>query len=145
MAVKSGDTVRVHYTGTLERTGEEFDSSRREGREPLEFVAGAGQVIAGFDAGVAGLDPGDSVTVTIVPENAYGPKHEQLVQDVPLEHFADDTPPEVGGMVNLIAPDGQSMPGVITAVDDESVTLDFNHPLAGETLVFEIEVVEIVG
>lgn len=145
MSVKSGDTVRVHYTGTLQRNGEEFDSSRREGRSPLEFAAGSGQVIPGFDAGVLGLEPGGTVTVTIEPDDAYGPRHEELVQTVPVDHFADETPPEVGGMVNLIAPDGQAMPGVITAIEDGQVTLDFNHPLAGETLVFEIELVEIVG
>lgn len=145
MPVKNGDTVRVHYTGTLESNGEEFDSSRREGRDPLEFTVGAGQVIPGFEAGVLGLEPGGAVVITITPEDGYGPKHEQLVQKVALSDFAEDTPPEVGGMVNLVAPDGDQLPGIITAIEGDDVTLDFNHPLAGETLVFDIEIVELVA
>jgi len=144
MPVKNGDTVRVHYTGTLERSGDEFDSSRREGRDPLEFTVGAGQVIPGFEAGVLGLEPGGTAVITIVPEEGYGPKHDQLVQKVSLSDFAEDTPPEVGGMVNLVAPDGEHLPGMIAAIEDGEVTLDFNHPLAGETLVFDLELVEIV-
>ena len=138
MAVKNGDTVRVHYTGTLECSGEEFDSSRRDGRDPLEFTVGAGDVIPGFDAGVLGLEPGGTAVITITPGDGYGPKHEELVQTVSVSDFAQDTPPEVGGMVNLVGPDGDHLPGIITEVDGDKVTLDFNHPLAGETLVFDI-------
>jgi peptidylprolyl isomerase len=140
MPATDGDVVRVHYRGTLvDGTG--FDSS--EGREPLEFTLGEGSVIEGFEAGVTGLEIGDKRTVTIEPEKAYGPKNETLVQRVDADSFAED--PYVGGHVNLIAPDGSPLRGVITAVDGETVQLDFNHPLAGQTLIFEIELVEIVS
>jgi peptidylprolyl isomerase len=139
MSAADGDVVRVHYRGTL-ADGTEFDSS--EGREPLEFKLGEGSVIEGFDAGVSGLEVGEKRTVTIAPEQAYGAKNEALVKRVEADTFAED--PYVGGHVNLVAPDGGALPGVITAVEEDSVELDFNHPLAGQTLVFEIELVEIV-
>jgi peptidylprolyl isomerase len=138
MQVKTGDTVQVHYRGTL-AGGAQFDSS--EGRDPLEFTVGAGHVIPGFEAAVIGLEPSATASVTIAPEEAYGPKHEQLVQVVSTEDFA--TEPFVGGMVTLVSPEGDEMPGRIVAVEGEQVTLDFNHPLAGETLVFDIELVAI--
>jgi peptidylprolyl isomerase len=140
MAATTGDTVRVHYRGTL-ADGTEFDAS--EGRDPLEFTLGTGVVIVGFESAVAGLEPGQRCSVTIAPEDAYGPKNDMLIQRVDADVFAED--PYVGGHVDLIAPDGSNMPGVITAVDEEGAVLDFNHPLAGETLTFEIELVEIVG
>jgi peptidylprolyl isomerase len=138
MQVKSGDTVQVHYRGTL-LGGAQFDSS--EGRDPLGFTVGAGQVIPGFEAAVIGLEPGGTATVTIEPADAYGPKHEQLVQTVSLEDFAAE--PYVGGMVTLVSPEGDEMPGRIVAIEGDEVTLDFNHPLAGQTLVFEIELVAV--
>ncbi|HEY5468627.1 MAG TPA: peptidylprolyl isomerase [Coriobacteriia bacterium] len=138
MQVKTGDTVTVHYRGTL-LGGAQFDSS--EGRDPLEFTVGAGQVIPGFEAALIGLAPGKTATVTIKPAEAYGPKHDELVQTVSLEDFATD--PYVGGMVTLVSPEGDEMPGRIVAIDGEQVTLDFNHPLAGQTLVFQIELVGV--
>ena len=140
MAVENGVTVRVHYRGTFE-DGEEFDSSA--GRDPLEFEMGAGQLIPGFEAAVRGLDVGGKVTVTIPPEDAYGPKHDALLQKVSAEDFAE--PPFLGGQVNLVAPDGDTLPGEIVAIEGDEVTLDFNHPLAGKTLVFEIELVDVVA
>ncbi|MDO8915317.1 MAG: peptidylprolyl isomerase [Coriobacteriia bacterium] len=140
MPASTGDVVRVHYRGTLS-DGSEFDSS--EGRAPLEFKLGEGSVIDGFDAGVTGLEVGEKRTVTIPPEQAYGPKNETLVQRVEPDVFAED--PYVGGHLNLVAPDGGMLPGVITAVDEDGVEIDFNHPLAGQTLVFDIELVEIVA
>jgi len=139
MAATTGDVVRVHYRGTL-ADGTEFDAS--EGREPLEFKLGDGVVIAGFEAAVKGLEVGQKRSVTIPPEEAYGPKNETLIQRVEADAFAED--PYVGGHVDLVAPDGGRLPGVITAVDEDGVVLDFNHPLAGETLTFEVELVEIV-
>jgi peptidylprolyl isomerase len=138
MQVKAGDTVRVHYRGTL-LDGTQFDSS--EGRDPLQFTVGAGQVIPGFENGVAGLEVGGKATVTIAPEDAYGPKHDQLLHTVTKDDFASE--PCLGGMVTLVSPEGDEMPGTIVAIDGDAVTLDFNHPLAGQTLVFDIEVISI--
>jgi len=140
MAPKPGDTVRVHYTGTL-TDGSKFDSS--EGRDPLEFQIGEGQVIPGFDAAVAKLEVGESSTVTIPAADAYGEHHEHGVQEIPLDAFPE--PPEVGWMIELNAPDGSALPATVTAVGDEAATIDLNHPLAGQDLTFELELVEIIA
>jgi len=138
---KSGDTVKVHYTGTLE-DGDEFDSSA--GREPLEFTLGSGQVIAGFDNAVDGMAAGESKTVTIPPDEAYGDRHEQLVQQVPRTSLPDDMTPEVGMQLQSQSPDGQIMNLIISEVAEESITVDANHPLAGQALTFAFELVEIL-
>ena len=137
---KSGDTVRIHYTGKLS-DGTEFDSS--EGRDPLEFSLGSGNVIPGFDDAVDGMSVGDEKTVTIPPEHAYGPKHEQLIQDVPKTALPPDLSPEVGMRLQSRTPDGRTMHLVVTDVADESITVDGNHPLAGEDLTFDIKLVAI--
>jgi len=137
MPVKVGDIVKVHYRGTL-ADGTQFDCS--EGRDLLEFTAGQGQVIPGFENAVIGLESGDKVTVTIAPEEAYGPRHEQLAPTVSMSDFA--TEPFVGGMVTIVSPEGDEMPGRITAIEGDAVSLAFNHPLAGETLNFETGVVD---
>jgi peptidylprolyl isomerase len=139
MAPKSGDTVKVNYRGTLS-DGTEFDSS--EGREPLEFVVGSGQVIPGFDGAVLGLESGESVTVTIPAAEAYGDHDDQGLQQFPVSSFP--SAPEVGWAVELSGPAGERVPAVVAGVDDEFVMLDFNHPLAGQDLTFEITLVEIV-
>lgn len=141
MAPKPGDTVRVHYRGTL-ADGSEFDSSA--GREPLEFEVGAGQVIPGFDEAVGELDVGGKKTVIIESCDAYGERMEEAVQIMPLETFGDQVP-QVGWAVEMQAPDGSRMAATIVDVAEDEVTLDFNHPLAGEALTFEIELVEVVG
>lgn len=133
MAVKSGDTVHVHYTGSL-ADGTVFDSS--EGREPLSFVIGGGDIIPGFEQAVMLLEPGESAVVTIDPENAYGPRMEQLVHTVSVGDFGEE--PFVGGMVALVSPEGQEMPGQIVSIEGDDVTIDFNHPLSGQALTFEI-------
>jgi peptidylprolyl isomerase len=138
MAVKNGDTVRVHYKGTLV-DGTVFDTS--VDRDPMEFAVGAGQVIPGFERAVVGVEPGATVTVTIQPEDAYGPHIPELSQTVSVEDFG--TEPYVGGVVTLVSPEGDELPGRIVAIEDDVVTLDFNHPLAGEALVFEIELVAV--
>ena len=140
-AAKSGDTVRIHYTGKLE-DGTQFDSS--EGRDPLEFALGGGQVIPGFDSAVEGMTVGDSKSVTIQPEEAYGPRHDQLIQDVPRNQLPDDMTPAVGMELQAQNETGEVMRFAVTAVDDESITVDGNHPLAGKALAFDIELVEIV-
>ena len=138
---KSGDTVRIHYTGKLD-DGTEFDSSA--GRDPLEFALGSGQVIPGFDSAVSGMAVGDSKSVSIAPAEAYGERHEQLVQDVPKNALSDDVELTVGMQLQSQSPDGQVMQFIVTAVAAETFTVDANHPLAGQTLNFEIELVEIV-
>lgn len=138
---KSGDTVKIHYTGTLD-DGSEFDSSA--GREPLEFEVGGGQVIPGFDNAVEGMAVGDNKSVRIEPDDAYGQRHDQLVQEVPRSALPDDLSPEVGMALQSQSPDGRVMQLTVTAVSDDSVTLDANHPLAGQALSFDIELVEIV-
>lgn len=138
----SGDTVRIHYTGKLE-DGTMFDSSA--GRDPLEFELGTGQVIPGFDNAVDGMNVGESKNVVIPPDQAYGDRHEQLIQAVPRSALPGEIKPEVGMQLQSQSPDGQVMMLSITEVADDTVTVDGNHPLAGQTLNFDIELVEIVG
>ena len=141
MAPKPGDTVRVHYRGTL-TDGSEFDSS--DGRAPLEFEVGAGQVIPGFDGAVAHLEPGESTSLTIPNAEAYGAHQPEGVQQFPREAFPPEPIPEIGWAVELSGPDGEPVPAIVTDLSDEFVTLDFNHPLAGQDLTFDITLVEIV-
>ncbi len=140
-AAKQGDTVRVHYKGTLD-DGNEFDNSA--GREPLEFRLGTGQVIAGFERTVDGMQLGETRTARLNVGDAYGTHRAELVVELPKEQFPEDASPKTGQQLELQQEDGQRIPVVITAVEDETVTLDANHPLAGEALTFEIELVEIV-
>ncbi len=141
MAPTSGETVRVHYKGTL-ADGSEFDSS--EGRDPLEFEMGAGQVIPGFDAAVAALEVGGTSTVSIPAAEAYGVHDDEGVQTFPLDFFGGQVP-EIGWTVELETQDGQQVPAAIIGVSEDSVILDFNHPLAGKDLTFEITLVEVVA
>ena len=138
---KSGDTVRIHYTGTLD-DGTEFDSSA--GREPLEFALGGGQVIPGFDSAVDGMAVGENKTVTLPAEQAYGERHEQLVQQVPKDTLPEEIDPAIGMQLQSRSPEGQVMSLVVTDVADDTITVDGNHPLAGHSLTFAIELVEIV-
>jgi len=139
---KSGDTVKVHYHGRLE-DGTTFDSS--EGRAPLEFEVGSGMVIKGFDDGVTGMKVGDKKTINIPVDEAYGPKNPDMLVEFPKANFPPGMVPEVGMRLNMTSQQGQEIPVVIAEVGDEIVLLDANHPLAGEPLVFDIELVEIVG
>lgn len=137
---KSGDTVRIHYTGTL-ADGSQFDSSA--GRDPLEFELGSGQVIPGFDKAVAGMAVGDKKVVEIPSEDAYGPAHEEAVQAVPREQIPAEIPLEVGLQLQMQSPTGQVLPVVVTEISETEVTLDANHPLAGKDLTFDLELVSI--
>ncbi len=139
---KAGDTVKIHYTGTLD-DGTQFDSSA--GRDPLEFELGGGQVIPGFDNAVEGMAVGENKNVRIEPDQAYGERHEQLVQQVPRSALPDDLEPEVGMGLQSQSPDGQVMMLMVTEVGDDNITVDANHPLAGQALNFDIELVEIGG
>lgn len=138
--VKDGDTVKVHYTGSLE-DGSVFDSSQE--KEPLEFTLGSGQLIPGFEKAVQGMGEGDSTKVTIPADEAYGEPREDLIISVPRENLPDDVEPEVGMQLQVNQPDGQAIPVRITDIGNEEIKLDANHPLAGKDLVFDIELVEI--
>ena len=133
--VQNGDKVKVHYHGKL-RNGETFDSS--QGREPLEFTVGGGQVIKGFDEGVKGMQVGDKKTVEIEVGDAYGEKNEDMIIEFPKAQFPPDMNPEAGMQLMMNNGQGQQFPVVIKEVKEESVLLDANHPLAGEDLIFDI-------
>ncbi|MFH5831892.1 peptidylprolyl isomerase [Halalkalibaculum sp. DA3122] len=139
--VKEGDKVKVHYTGTLE-DGTVFDSSRE--REPLEFTLGEGQLIPGFEKAVIGMAEGDSTSVDIPSDEAYGERRDDLEIEVTKEELPDEVDPEVGIQLQVKQNEnGRSIPVTITKVEENQVTLDANHPLAGKDLKFDIELVEI--
>jgi len=139
---KSGDTVKVHYTGKL-NNGQVFDSSKS--REPLRFTLGTGMVIPGFDAAVTGLSPGETVTSTIPNAEAYGPYQKEMVAEIEKQNIPADFELEVGQRLEMQVPSGEAMSVTITDIKGEMVTLDGNHPLAGQDLTFELELVEIVS
>jgi peptidylprolyl isomerase len=139
--VKSGDTVRVHYTGKL-TSGEQFDSSA--GREPLEFTVGAGQMIKGFDAAMPGMNVGEKKTINIPAIDAYGEKDPAALIEFPLSNVPADMKMEPGMQLTLSDQNGNPFPVIVAEVKEEVVILDANHFLAGEELVFDIELVEIV-
>jgi FKBP-type peptidyl-prolyl cis-trans isomerase 2 len=140
MPVKNGDKVTMHYVGSLD-DGSEFDNSYKHG-EPLEFEVGQGQLIQGIDSAVVGMEKGDKKTLKILPEQAYGEYQEEAQKAVPISAFRDSEEPQLGGMVGVTMEDGAQVPALIKAITDEEVTLDFNHPLAGKTLHFDIEIVD---
>jgi peptidylprolyl isomerase len=142
MQVKKGDVVRVHYTGTLV-DGSQFDSS--VGRAPLEFTVGAGQMIAGFDAGVLGMIVGDKKTIQVDPDNGYGQKDPTAIIEFPSSHIPEGMAVEVGMKLNLQNQYGQPVPVEVVEVKEDIIIMDANHFLAGKDLVFEVELVEIVG
>lgn len=138
--VKSGDTVRVHYTGTL-TDGQTFDSS--EGRDPLEFTVGSGQIIPGLDSAVEGMTVGDKKTVEVPVDQAYGQPDPNAQQAVPRGDIPEDIPLDLGTQLQVQTPQGQVMPVTVVEVTEEQVVLDANHPLAGKDLTFAIELVDI--
>ncbi len=137
---QSGNTVKVHYTGTF-TDGTEFDSSR--GRDPLQFILGSGNVIPGFETAITGMSTGESKTVTIPFTEAYGAHSEEMVQDVPRSTIPDDIELEAGMVLNAQGPEGQTLSFTLVEFDDSQVKLDGNHPLAGEDLTFTLELVEV--
>jgi peptidylprolyl isomerase len=138
-AANTGDTVRVHYTGRLE-DGSVFDSSA--GRDPLEFRLGGGEVIPGFEEAVTGMAPGEERRVTIPADEAYGPRREELVLVVSRAELPAELEPEVGQQLQM-SQDGQDFVVTISDVTEQDVVLDANHPLAGEDLTFELQLVDI--
>ncbi len=138
--VKENDTIRVHYTGKLSN-GEVFDSS--EGRDPLEFTLGQGQIIPGFEKGVLNMKVSEKKTIEIPSNEAYGERREDMMQEVPKDQLPPEIDPKVGmGLVSK-TPEGQEMRLTVAEVKDVSIVVDANHPLAGKDLTFEVELVEI--
>jgi len=138
--VKKGDTVNIHYHGRL-TDGTTFDTS--DGREPLEFTVGSGQVIPGFDNAVMEMKVGDKKTVTIPANEAYGQRNEAMILEFPKSNFPEDMNPEVGMQLQMGDDQGQIFPVSVVEVKDETVVLDANHQLAGQDLVFDMELVNI--
>jgi len=141
-ALKTGDTAKVHYTGTLE-DGRVFDTSKD--RDPLEFTVGEGQIIPGFENGLVGMEIGETRNIEVVPDEAYGQRREELVLEIPVGEFPEHITPEIGLQLQIKQQDGTPFGVVITDVSEEAVILDANHPLAGQTLLFEVELMEIAG
>lgn len=145
---KKGDKVKVHYTGRL-KGGEVFDSSECAEEEcgcdagPLEFIIGKGQVIPGFEKAVVGMSKGESKTITILAVEAYGERNEEMVVTVDRSCVPEDMTPEIGMQVEVAQEDGQDFPVTITEMSETHLTLDANHPLAGQDLTFDIRLVEI--
>jgi peptidylprolyl isomerase len=139
--VRNGDVVRIHYTAKT-ADGAEFDSS---GQDPLELQVGAGQVIAGLDRRIDGMTVGETNTVTVPAEEGYGPRDETKVRAVPRSAVPDPDRTEIGTRLQASTRDGRKIPLTVVGLDDEKVTVDANHPLAGHDLVFDVEVVEIVA
>ena len=140
-AAREGDTVRVHYKGRL-HDGSVFDSS--EGGDPIEFTIGANQVIQGFEQAVVGMTAGDTKVQAIPADEAYGERQEALVFEVPRSAVQEGMDLSVGDMVEVQLPDGHTAPMHVAAMNDDTMTLDANHPLAGKELTFDLELVQIV-
>ncbi len=139
--VKEGDVVKVHYTGKL-INGEQFDSS--VDREPLEFTVGAGQMIKGFDDAMPGMNLGEKKTINIAPDDAYGPRSEEAIIEFPKSNIPADMKLEPGMPLTLSNQQGQPVPVIVVEVKEEVIILDANHFLAGQELIFDIELVEIL-
>ena len=138
--VKAGDKVSVHYEGRL-NNGHVFDKS--EGRDPLSFQVGKGQVIKGFDDALIGMTVGEKKTVNIPVDQAYGERNDNMIMEFPMSDFPDDMKPEVGLQLHMSDNQGNHFPVIITEVKTDSVILDANHQLAGQNLIFDIELVSI--
>jgi len=138
---KQGDIVNVHYTGKL-GDGTVFDTSRN--RHPLQFTIGKGQVIVGFEKAIDGMNIGESKTVTISMDNAYGPRREEMIITMERSKLPADLNPKVGQRLELTQMDDQNILVTVTAVSDSMLTLDANHPLSGKDLIFDIELVGIL-
>lgn len=140
-SAKKGDSVQVHYVGKFE-DGNVFDSSR-ERKEPIEFQIGAGQMIKGFDAAVEGMNISESKTITLAPTEAYGESNPENVVSFPKDKLPPEMNPKVGDQLALQGQNGEQIPVVVLEANEEGVVLDANHPMAGKTLVFELELVGI--
>jgi peptidylprolyl isomerase len=141
MQITKGDTVKVHYIGTLEN-GDEFDNSYKR-EQPIEFEAGTGRMIKGFDEGIMEMSVGEKKMLKLTPEEAYGPRMERAIMPIPKDNFPPDFQINIGEMVEGTNDTGMPMRATVMGVDGDNIMLDFNHPLAGENLIFEVEIVDI--
>ena len=139
-SIKSGSQVRIDYTGKLE-SGEVFDTS--VGKNPLVFVLGTGQIIPGLEKGLVGMKKGDKKTIPVMPEEAYGHPNPKLVQELPKGPLPPNMELKVGMVLLIRTPDGHPMPVKVKEIKENTVVLDFNHPLAGKKLFFEVDVLEV--
>ncbi len=135
-----GTKVKVHYTCKLD-DGAVVASSRQQ--DPIEFIIGQGRVLPGIEEAIDGMESGESKTVRVPPEKAFGPHRDELMEEVPREHFPDDITPEVGQRLTVDRTDGKSMTVTVAGVSDSAVTLDANHPLSAADLTFELELLEV--
>jgi len=140
--VKKGDTVKIHYTARL-KDGEVFESSK--GHVPFQFTVGDGSVIPGLEKAIIGMRVGEKKTIEVPPEEGFGPRREELVFKVERNTIPSDIDPFIGQNLQMRHPEGGVVNLVVTDMDDETITLDANHPLAGNTIVFDVELVEIVA
>ncbi|VGO19839.1 FKBP-type peptidyl-prolyl cis-trans isomerase [Pontiella sulfatireligans] len=138
--IENGQKVKIHYTGTLD-DGNQFDSSA--GRDPLEFEMGAGMVIPGFETGVKDMAVGEKKSIHIPATEAYGEKRDEMVMEFEKSQLPEGLEPKAGMGLQMQGPQGQPVPVQITAVAEETITIDANHPLAGQNLNFELELVEV--
>lgn len=138
--VKKGDRIKVQYTGTLQ-DGTMFDKSKEGG--PLEFTVGSGQIIPGFDKAVEGMKLNEEKKVTLKPEDAYGKRDETAIREFPKNSLPENFKPEKGMMIKLQDQTGRAIPGTVTDITENSITVDLNHPLAGKDLTFDIKVIGI--
>jgi FKBP-type peptidyl-prolyl cis-trans isomerase 2 len=141
MTIQKGNKIKIDYVGTLE-DGTEFDNSEKHGA-PLEFEVGSGMVIKGFDEAVMGMKEGEEKEFTLQPDQAYGPVNPDMMKDVPKSNLPPEQEPKPGMVLLMSLPNGQQMPVRITKVDEENVSLDMNHPLAGKVLKFKIKIVSV--
>lgn len=137
---KNGDILKVHYTGKLEN-GKIFVTTK--GGTPLEVTIGNGKFLPGFEKGIIGMETGETKTIILPPEEAYGPRREELVVDVKKSDFPHDITPNIGQQLQARQKDGSVINVIVTHIDENTVTLDANHPLAGKTLTFDIQLVEV--
>ena len=140
-SVKKGDKVKIHYTGRI-KDGQVFDSSME--RDPLEFEVGSGSIIKGLEKSIVGMKPGEKKEISVSPEEGYGNFDKKLLFDMPKEKIPADIKPEVGMRLQLVNNQGQTFPVYVSEIEDESIKIDANHPLAGKELVFNIELLQIV-
>ena len=137
---KDGDTIKVHYTGKLEN-GKVFDTSKD--REPLEFTIGSDNMMSGFEKGVIGMEVGGTKTFTVLPEDAYGPRRDELIATIDKSEFPKHITPKIGLHLEIKHPEGGMMNLTIADMNEDTVTMDANHPLAGKILTFDVELVGI--